>query len=234
MQFGGGKEQLFDDWVFLSVPNLVATTLFVRRPVTVAATTRRAKHLLFSRNVSISSRKNKSLCENQKHTYIPSRPAPTTEGVSRSLRHVARDAMDAHLTQSGRWMRVRSSRVVLIPRRWDQANAIHSRRGLKSPVPRGERGAAVKPLRRECRMFRPACQTCGRFPFQPTSLAGAVERPAFPAPSHLRRDTNLQNSGESPPREREAASKNSIVVPGKRAPCGAQAPSSKRAQTRDP
>src|ERR1700737_3292694 len=28
---------------------------------------------------------------------------------------------------------------------------IRSRRGLKSPVPRGEHGAAVKPLRRECR-----------------------------------------------------------------------------------
>src|ERR1700719_3447351 len=28
---------------------------------------------------------------------------------------------------------------------------IRSRRGLTSPVPRGERGAAVKPLRRECR-----------------------------------------------------------------------------------
>ena len=58
--------------------------------------------------------------------------------------------------------RVRSSRVVLSPRRWGQANGlrfrpcgrnaeVHSRRRLTSPVLRGERGAAVKPLRRECR-----------------------------------------------------------------------------------
>jgi hypothetical protein len=63
------------------------------------------------------------------------------------------------------------------------------RRWLKSPEHRGDHGAAVKPLRRECRMFRPACQTCGHFPFQPTRIAGAVERPAFPAPSDFRGPT---------------------------------------------
>src|SRR5581483_3591373 len=51
-----------------------------------------------SREKSSPRRKNKSLCENRKQPYIPSRPALTTEGVSRSLRHVARDAMDAPLT----------------------------------------------------------------------------------------------------------------------------------------
>jgi hypothetical protein len=60
--------------------------------------------------------------EKAKQHYRPRHPALATEGVSRSLRHVARDAMDAHLPQSGRRMRVRSSRVVLIPRRWNQAN----------------------------------------------------------------------------------------------------------------
>ena len=117
---------------------------------------RQAKHLLFYRNVSSPRRKNKSLCENRKQPYIPSHPAPATEGVSRSLRHVARDAMDAQLPQSGRRMRVRSSRVVLIPRRWDQANgnAIsalrpkrrHSRQRLASPVLWGERGVSRKAI----------------------------------------------------------------------------------------
>jgi len=54
--------------------------------------------------------------------------------------------------------RVRSSRVVLIPRRWDQALSICDfglaaetrrsimRRGLTSPVPRGERGVSRKAI----------------------------------------------------------------------------------------
>ena len=47
---------------------------------------------------------------------------------------------------------VRSSRVVLIPRRWDQVNR-DDRLAMvaKKPGHQGERGAAVKPLRRECR-----------------------------------------------------------------------------------
>ena len=53
--------------------------------------------------------------------------------------------------QDVRRYRVRSSRVVLSPRRWGQvAQTIAQRRRLTSPVLRGERGAAVKPLRREC------------------------------------------------------------------------------------
>jgi hypothetical protein len=43
--------------------------------------------------------------------------------------------------------RVRSSRVVLIPRRWDQtAQEIARRRGLESPVPRGEHGVSRKAI----------------------------------------------------------------------------------------
>jgi hypothetical protein len=65
---------------------------------------------------------------------------------------VARDAMDAAVSQDVRRSRVRSSRVVLIPRRWDQANRddLFATEANK-PGLRGERGAAVKPLRRECR-----------------------------------------------------------------------------------
>jgi len=84
-------------------------------------------------------------------------------GASRSSRNVVRDAMDAVVPQDVRRGCVRSSRVVLIPRRWDQVNRVAmsalrarhaeicSRRGLASPVPRGEHGAADKPSCRECR-----------------------------------------------------------------------------------
>ena len=83
--------------------------------------------------------------------------------ASRSSRNVVRDAMDAVVPQDVRRGCVRSSRVVLIPRRWDQANRVAmsalrarhaeicSRRRLASPVPRGEHGAADKPSCRECR-----------------------------------------------------------------------------------
>src|SRR5262249_46513472 len=48
----------------------------------------------------------------------------------------ARDAMDAVLPQDVRRGRVRSSRVVLIPRRWDQVcrSRVGSRRRQESPV----------------------------------------------------------------------------------------------------
>ena len=58
------------------------------------------------------------------------------------------------------------------------------RRGLTSPVPRGERGEAVKPLRRECRMSSalPVYLVC-TLPLSAHKLAGAAEHrhlPAFP------------------------------------------------------
>ena len=60
--------------------------------------------------------------------------------------------MDAVVSQDVRRSRVRSSRVVLIPRRWDQASGDYPFAMVaKKPGHQGERGAAVKPLRRECR-----------------------------------------------------------------------------------
>jgi hypothetical protein len=125
----------------------------------VAFPTRRAKHLLFSRTASSPRRKNKSLCEKQKQTYIPCHPALATEGVSRTPRDVARGAMDAKDMQAMHLRRVRPSRVVLSPRRWGQANedAISPLSAAtqtfateaNKPGLWGERGATVTPLRRE-------------------------------------------------------------------------------------
>jgi hypothetical protein len=53
------------------------------------------------------------------------------------------------LAQDERGRCGRRSRVVLISRRWDQVRRrIYERRGLSSPVPRGERGAAVNTIAR--------------------------------------------------------------------------------------
>ena len=58
---------------------------------------------------------------------------------------VRRDAMDAVVPQGVRRSRVRSSRVVVVPRRWDQARSqlICGRRRLASPALRREHEAAV-------------------------------------------------------------------------------------------
>src|SRR5581483_9885804 len=77
------------------------------------------------------------------------------------------------------------------------------RRGLERPVPRGERGVSRKTIAQgmsEC--FGNTCSDYARllFPFA-NEAAGAVERPAFPAPSAFRRDTVLQSPGRILPRE---------------------------------
>jgi hypothetical protein len=69
-------------------------------------------------------------------------PSCPTRGALRD-RHErwVRDAMDVSARETKRAGYGRQSRVVLIPRRWDQARRrIHGRRGLTSPVPRGDHG----------------------------------------------------------------------------------------------
>ena len=85
--------------------------------------------------------------------------------------------------------------------------AIRKRRWLTSPIHRGEYGAAVKPLRRECRMFR---RTCGDYACGPSTLfcprgCGCGQRPAFPAPSVLQ-GVQSAKLGHSMPRERSLMS----------------------------
>src|SRR6201997_3866908 len=61
---------------------------------------------------------------------------------------------------------------------------------LKSPAHQEEHGAAVKPLRRECRMFRLTCTDLWASFFSAHKACGGGQRPAFPAPSHLRGTPN--------------------------------------------
>jgi hypothetical protein len=121
----------------------------------VALATRRAIHLLFSRSVSRGVRKNIYLYENRNRDYISQRPASTT----RTFRPIVT------LTWGGmRWTRERKTNcasaygqaVWSCPPDAGVNPRVKSpgRRRLTSPVLRGDRGAAVQPLRRECRTFR--------------------------------------------------------------------------------
>jgi hypothetical protein len=102
--------------------------------------------------------------------------------------------------------RVRSSRVVLSPRRWCQVCAMamstlradtpRRRRGLTSPIPRGERGVSRKAIAQGVseRFGQPVVTTLvGRLPFSAHEAAGA------PGARHslrplLLRDNELQDS----------------------------------------
>ena len=102
-------------------------------------------------------------------------------------------------------IRVRSSRVVLSPRRWGQVceiaisasrpkREISRRRRLTSPTLRGEHGAAVKPLRRECRSdFGVPVLACVRLFLFCTQGSGCGVHPAFPAPSVFRGSDGLMH-----------------------------------------
>ena len=101
--------------------------------------------------------------------------------------------------------RGRSSRVVLSPRRWGQANGDDpSRRWLKSPIHRGEHGTAEKNHRAgnagSCR--RPVVtMLVGRLPFSAHEAAGA-SAPGIPCALYLWRDTDFRiTRTQSAPRE---------------------------------
>jgi hypothetical protein len=80
---------------------------------------------------------------------VSARPAPRGGALRDRHGRWRRDAMDAGRVRGEHEGRGRPSRVVLAPRRWRQAGgAIRLRRGLSSPAPRGERGAAVKTIAR--------------------------------------------------------------------------------------
>src|SRR5689334_582311 len=103
--------------------------------------------------------------------------------------------MDATGPQGVRQGRVRSSRVVLAPRCWSQVCGIFRRRWwLKSPAHQEERGAAVNPLRRECRSdFGVPVLACVRlFCFARKAVGAACTRHSLRPPlSEGENDTRL-------------------------------------------
>ena len=113
---------------------------------------------------------------------------------------------------------VRSSRVVLSPRRWGQVLSIRDfglaaetrrsirRRRLKSPVLRGERGVSRKAIAQGM----PGCLgspvlTCAHPSFSAHKANGCGQRPAFPAPSSFEGQRFSQKLGHLVPRQRGIA-----------------------------
>ena len=111
--------------------------------------------------------------------YDLTKPSRPHGGRSRSSRHAVRDAM-------ARWCRKTCGRVAYGQAVWSCpldagvkfAEIIGERRWLKSPTHEGERGAAVKPLRRECRSdFGVPVLACVRlFYFARKALGAACTR----------------------------------------------------------
>jgi hypothetical protein len=123
---------------------------------------------------------------------------PNTRDVRPSSRHVGRVAMDATAREMMRakaygqavWFWLPDAGVnprVKSPGGW----------WLKSPAHQEEHGAAVKPLRRECRVISaylcwPACVS-----FVCTQGSGCGVHPAFPAPSAFEGATLMQQLGRN-------------------------------------
>src|SRR5580698_4258241 len=85
----------------------------------------------------------------------------------------------------------RRNRVVLTPRRWRQVlkklTLLGDDGDKKARSPGRARRKPLKPLRGECRVIRRPAVTNSRVFYITREAAGALTRPAFPAPSDLRR-----------------------------------------------
>ncbi len=93
----------------------------------------------------------------------------------------------------------RRSRVVLTPRRWRQVSREFFPRSdgdKQARSPGRARRKPLKPLRRECRVFRcPRGDYARVLPYFRTRGCGRIARPAFPAPSDFLGEWLMQNSG---------------------------------------
>ena len=100
-------------------------------------------------------------------------------------------------------------------------------RRLTSPTLRGERGAAVKPLRRECRSdFGVPVLACVRLFLLCTQGSGCGVHPAFPAPSVFPGGTPMMQSPDAKSRrgKYERMPMNSVVTPCAHHPARAAPP----------
>jgi hypothetical protein len=96
----------------------------------------------------------------------------------------------------------RRSRVVLVPRRWDQALWCARRRWLKSPVHRGEHEAAVNTNRAgKAGSLRLNLWCLTRVLTYCTRGRGCNQHPAFPAPDFWRDDDDDANPDAIAPRK---------------------------------
>src|SRR5581483_6658119 len=81
-------------------------------------------------------------------------------------------------------------------------NEFHRRRRLTSPVLRREREVSRKAIAQGVPDVSAYLTIlCALLPFSAHKACGCVERPAFPAPSHVSRDENDAKLGHVMPRE---------------------------------
>jgi hypothetical protein len=159
----------------------------------------RALHLICPTSPAQKT-KNNSVYQKRKSDVGLRHPASVRRGVSRSPRDVRRGAMDAAARETNA-----PARTVKpcgpVPPTLGSSFVVMIRKAMvaKSPVHQGERGAAVTPLRRECRMFRLPCYclACAKCISFARKAHGCGQRPAFPAPSILSGTRKMQNSGIS-------------------------------------
>jgi hypothetical protein len=117
----------------------------------------RALHLICPTSPAQKT-KNNSVYQKRKSDVGLRHPASVRRGVSRSPRDVRRGAMDAAARETNA-----PARTVKpcgpVPPTLGSSFVVMIRKAMvaKSPVHQGEHGAAVAPLRRECRMLRLPC-----------------------------------------------------------------------------
>ena len=101
----------------------------------------------YSKNISVPFRR-------KSPAYPP--PSCPTEGRLEIVTDAGQDAVDAACQKTNDVARGRRSRVVLTPRRWRQTGErdFAGDGGKKARSPRRARRKPLKPLRRECRVFR--------------------------------------------------------------------------------
>jgi hypothetical protein len=95
----------------------------------------------------------------------------------------------------------RRRRVVLISRRWDQAvrRRFAGRRGLTSPVPRGERAISRNTIAQGMPVVPAALSllACAKCTFFARKSRGCGQHPAFPAPSVLQEGAKDASPGHT-------------------------------------
>ena len=161
-----------------------------------------ARHAQIARRVILSQ--HPLLSEIHNRCYIPRVPH-SHEGASPSSR-TSSAGCDGRIGLAGeRYRCVRSSRVVLIPRRWDQVNGDHPlTTGASKPGTPGRARSSRKAIAQgmpECFGQPVVTMLVGLLPFSAHKAAGAVSarhslRPLFPGGTRIE-----HHPGENAPRE---------------------------------
>ena len=142
------------------------------------------RHAKIARRVTLSQAL--ALVPSGKSDALIRTSCPTEGAYARSPRTLGQDAVDAWVSRGERRKCVRRSRVVLIPRRWDQVGgSIRQRRWLTSPDTGESTIISRRPIVQgmpDC-LGEPVVTTLVWFFHFHARLRVRTAHPAFPAPS---------------------------------------------------